>query len=51
MRITIHVKTLDEADAVTERYADSSNEVHVIVDQPTTATPAERQERKTPKRV
>jgi hypothetical protein len=48
MRITIHVKTLDEADTVATRYADDPNEVHVIVDQPTAARPAERQERKTP---
>lgn len=51
MRITIHVKTLDEADAATKRYANDPNDVHVIVDQPTAASPAERQELKTAKRT
>ena len=52
MRITIHVKDLDEAEAARERFASLPDDVEVIVNQPVAVSPkpAERQPLKTPSR-
>lgn len=48
MRITIHVSSLDEADAARARYAHSADEIEIVVNQPTAPRPAERQPLKQP---
>lgn len=45
MRIEIHVRTLEEVDAIRAQYADSTDEIVIIVGA-SSPKPAERQERK-----
>lgn len=45
MRIEIHVKSLDEVDAVRAQFAGSTDDIVIIVGASSTK-PAERQERK-----
>lgn len=45
MRIEVHVKALEEVDAVKAQFAGSDDEIVIIVGQ-SSSRPAERQERK-----